>query len=94
MLFYQKIYNFAIRIYKPITNQSFIQVMQKFLSRFALLVTAAGLSAAVASCSDDDDKVIAPNMEPPTFNITVSEFSAHKPTSQFHQLKLPIMPIS
>ena len=47
--------------------------MQKFLSRFALLVTAAGLSAAVASCSDDDDKVIAPNMEPPTFNITVSE---------------------
>ena len=62
-----------MRIYKPITNQSFIQVMQKFLSRFALLVTAAGLSAAVASCSDDDDKVIAPNMEPPTFNITVSE---------------------
>ena len=47
--------------------------MQKFLSRFALLVTAAGLSVAVASCSDDDDKVIAPNMEPPTFNITVSE---------------------
>ncbi len=46
--------------------------MQKFLSRFALLVTFAGLSAAATSCSDDDNAT-TPNMEPPTFSVKVDE---------------------
>ena len=50
--------------------------MQKILSRFALLVTAAGLSVAVASCIVVVDKVSAPDMEPPTLNITVREVQA------------------
>lgn len=47
--------------------------MQRFLSRFALLVTLAALSAATTSCSDDDNVITPPNQEPPTLSINVND---------------------
>lgn len=46
--------------------------MQKFLSRVALLLTAVVMSAAFTSCSDDDN-VITPNLDPPTFSMEINQ---------------------
>lgn len=45
--------------------------MHRFLSRVALLLSVAVLSATY-SCSDDDDVITAPNQEPPTLSVNVS----------------------